>query len=146
VEQAARARQARVDTSNATNPDFALSKDALSLTYGESAAYIIVFGNKSSGIVDKSWVEYFFSESLTVSPATSLLFSSLLLTIPHETEYERLPIALGWTKNEDEVTSSDQQTIAQKLIDATNKHAEEKCVFAKRSDPHLGHMARGHHR
>ncbi|CEJ60455.1 hypothetical protein PMG11_09028 [Penicillium brasilianum] len=121
VEQAARARQARVDMSNATNPDFDLSGEALSLTYGESAAYIVVFGNKSSGIVNKSWVEYFF-------------------------QYERLPTALGWTKNEDEVTSSDQQAIAQKIIDATNNHAEEKCVVAKRSDHHMGHKTRGHHR
>lgn len=67
MEQAARARQARVDMSNATNPDFGLSKDALSLTYGESAAYIIVFGNKTSGIVNKSWVEYFFREFPTFS-------------------------------------------------------------------------------
>lgn len=69
MEQAARARQARVDTSNATNPDFDLSGEALSLTYGESAAYIVVFGNKSSGIVNKSWVEYFFREFLAVSSA-----------------------------------------------------------------------------
>ena len=62
MHQAALARQARVDTSNATNPDFVLSKDALSNTYGESAAYIIVFGDKNAGIVRKSWVEYFFGE------------------------------------------------------------------------------------
>ena len=81
MEQAARARQARVDTSNATNPDFGLSKDALSLTYGESAAYIIVFGNKTSGVVNKSWVEYFFRESQPYHQPIAVLFSSLLLTL-----------------------------------------------------------------
>jgi hypothetical protein len=146
VHQAALARQARVDTSNATNPEFALSKDALPNTYGESAAYIIVFGDKISGIVKKSWVEYFFGEFTEVPAAILVRFAAFSLTNFHGTEHERLPTELGWTKSEDEITASDQNSVAQRIIDATNGSGAEKCDVSKRSDLHTGHKARGHHR
>lgn len=62
VQSAARARLARVHTSNATNPTFSLEGDSLSLSYGESAAYLLVFGNKSDGAVKKAYIEYLFGK------------------------------------------------------------------------------------
>ncbi|KAJ5906612.1 uncharacterized protein N7473_003528 [Penicillium subrubescens] len=120
VHEAALARKARVETSNATNPEFTLSKSALTLTYGESAVYIVTFGDRSAGTVRKSWVEYFF-------------------------EFERLPTELGWTKHEDEITSSDLNSMAQRVIDATESSDEEKHSLLRRRDFHAGHTARRHH-
>lgn len=60
VQSAAKARLARVHTSNAANLIFSLEGAALSLSYGESAAYLLVFGNKSSGTVEKAYIEYLF--------------------------------------------------------------------------------------
>jgi hypothetical protein len=57
---AANARLARVLTSNATNPTFSLNKLGTQFSFGETAAYILVFGDKVTGTVKKSWVEYFF--------------------------------------------------------------------------------------
>ncbi|GLI75042.1 hypothetical protein PoHVEF18_003293 [Penicillium ochrochloron] len=121
VHEAALARKARVETSNATNPEFTLSKSALTLTYGESAVYIVTFGDRSAGTVRKSWVEYFF-------------------------EFERLPTELGWTKHEDEITSADLNSMAQRVIDATESSDEEKHSLLRRRDFHAGHSVRGHHR
>lgn len=60
---AADARYARVQDSNITNPTFALSELGEEFGYGESAAYIIILGDKTAGTVQKSWVEYLFGKS-----------------------------------------------------------------------------------
>ncbi|GLB07065.1 hypothetical protein AtubIFM57258_002386 [Aspergillus tubingensis] len=73
IEEAAKAREARVNTSKATNPDFSLSETGLSFGFGESAAYILAFEEDGIGYANRTWVEYFF-------------------------ENERLPQELGWTK------------------------------------------------
>lgn len=62
VPQAAAARLARVQTSNATNPSFGFSKVGQAFSLGESAAYIIVLGNTTSRTVERSRVEYLFGE------------------------------------------------------------------------------------
>jgi hypothetical protein len=41
----------------------------LTLTYGESAVYIVTFGDRSAGTVRKSWVEYFFGEFSQLFPS-----------------------------------------------------------------------------
>ncbi|KAF3024790.1 hypothetical protein E8E14_008205 [Neopestalotiopsis sp. 37M] len=79
---AANARYARVQTSNTTNPTFSSSQLGSDFGYGESAAYIIVLGNKTSGTVDKRIVEYLF-------------------------ENERLPTEVGWSRVTDAITSDD---------------------------------------
>jgi hypothetical protein len=60
VQSAALARQARVNTSKATNPKYSMSQLGEDFSYGETAAYLIVLGDKESGTVKRSWVEYMF--------------------------------------------------------------------------------------
>src|ERR1700742_129490 len=57
VQIAANARLARVHTSNATNPNFTLTTTGTQFSFGETAAYIIVLGNRTSGTVPRAWVE-----------------------------------------------------------------------------------------
>jgi hypothetical protein len=62
VQMAANARIARINTSNRTNPEFAFSDIAHGFTLGESAAYIMILGDRVSGTVNKTWVEYLFGK------------------------------------------------------------------------------------
>ena len=64
IEMAAKARLARIKTSKATNPTYSMSELGDAFTYGESAAYVVVFGNKTSGTVKRSWVEWLFGRFL----------------------------------------------------------------------------------
>jgi Peroxidase, family 2 len=64
VQMAANARLARVHTSNATNPTFTLTRTGLEFGFGESAAYILVLGDRVSGTVPRPWVEYLFGKIL----------------------------------------------------------------------------------
>lgn len=64
VVEAAASRIARVHTSQATNPDYAMSDLGGSFSVGETAAYIIVLGDYVSGTVQKSFVEYLFGEHI----------------------------------------------------------------------------------
>ncbi|KAK4100967.1 Chloroperoxidase [Parathielavia hyrcaniae] len=73
LEHAARARLARIRTSQATNPTYSMSNLGNAFTFGESAAYVVVFGNKTSRTVPRSWVEWLF-------------------------EHEQLPQHLGWSR------------------------------------------------
>jgi len=64
---AADARLARVKTSNATNPTFGFTQLGEEFSLGESAAYILVLGDRVSGTVPRSWVEYLFGKSFFLS-------------------------------------------------------------------------------
>ncbi|KAE8306975.1 Chloroperoxidase [Aspergillus transmontanensis] len=113
VQAAANAREARVKASNATNPTFALSELGLAFGYGETAAYIIILGNKTTGLVNRSWVEYLF-------------------------ENERLPSELGWVKREDPISLSDLENMLQQVVNATGNSEETKLDMIKRGDFHIG--------
>ena len=63
LQTATNARLARVLTSNYTNPTFGLSTIGTLFSFGETAAYIGVFGDSVSGTVNTSWIEYFFGKS-----------------------------------------------------------------------------------
>jgi hypothetical protein len=54
------ARLARITTSNTTNPTFTLSDLGAAFSVGETAAYIIFFGDIMSGTAPKNLVQYFF--------------------------------------------------------------------------------------
>ncbi|KAI1105729.1 Cloroperoxidase [Jackrogersella minutella] len=73
IQMAANARVARLMTSNLTNPEYSLSDLGAAFSVGESAAYIAILGDKVSGTVPKTYVEYLF-------------------------ENERLPYELGFKK------------------------------------------------
>lgn len=59
---AAAARHARVITSAITNPDFSFSELGSGFSYGETAAYLIIFGDRVAGTAPKALVEFLFSK------------------------------------------------------------------------------------
>lgn len=63
ITTSAAAHASRIRTSNATNPDFGLSSVAKGFLSGESIAFIMVFGNVDTGVVDAQSVKYWFGES-----------------------------------------------------------------------------------
>ncbi|KAJ5495327.1 hypothetical protein N7539_000443 [Penicillium diatomitis] len=101
VYHAALARQARVDTSNRTNPDFTFSEAAKGTTFIENSAYMLAFGDKTAGTVPKAWVEYFFQN-------------------------EALPTELGWRRHDEEITSADLNDMSQRLAVATKQIQDSK--------------------
>lgn len=60
VKAAAQSRLARVETSQATNPTFTLTSLGSDFSVGETAAYILILGDRVSGTVKRSLVEYLF--------------------------------------------------------------------------------------
>lgn len=62
IKEAAAARIARVHTSQTTNPTYSMSDLGFDFSIGETAAYIVVIGDRVSGTVKKSFVEYLFGE------------------------------------------------------------------------------------
>lgn len=70
VNTSAKGRAARIRTSNATNPEFSLSRLAQAFTTGESVAFIMVFGDVQTGVAPKAPVQFFFGKFL---PATMCL-------------------------------------------------------------------------
>ncbi|KAK7707664.1 hypothetical protein SLS64_007184 [Diaporthe eres] len=63
VNTSAKGRAARIRTSNATNPEFSLSRLAQAFTTGESVAFIMVFGDVQTGVAPKAPVQFFFGKS-----------------------------------------------------------------------------------
>lgn len=56
--EAARAREARIKTSKATNPQYALSEGDLQASFFETAFYLLVFGDGNEA--KTGWVTTFF--------------------------------------------------------------------------------------
>lgn len=65
---AAESRQARIRTSNATNPQYSLSELGVGFSLGEAAAYLIILGERGNYTARKSVVEYLFGESFLPTP------------------------------------------------------------------------------
>lgn len=59
---ASNARVSRLMTSNLTNPEYSLSDLGSEFSIGETAAYISVLGDKKTGTVPKSYVEFLFGK------------------------------------------------------------------------------------
>ncbi|PYH87754.1 peroxidase [Aspergillus ellipticus CBS 707.79] len=110
VTDAATARQARANNSLATNPAYSLTGSSLQLSYGESAWYLIIIGNKSAGIANRTLVEYLF-------------------------ENERLPLELGWTRPQQNVTLDDLSSMLERIANVTGGTSRE---LAKRGGLHVG--------
>jgi hypothetical protein len=122
VTMAANARYARVQTSNDTNPTYSLSELGEEFGYGESAAYIGILGDKTSGTVQKKIVEYLFG-----------MFSFFLFTVPalvtdqagndkltwKRTENERLPTEVGWSRLNETFSTGDLEDLMQRIMELT---------------------------
>ncbi|KAK4244523.1 Chloroperoxidase [Corynascus novoguineensis] len=94
IKDAARARLGRIKASQATNPEYSMSELGDSFTYGESAAYVVVLGDKISGTIKRSWVEWFF-------------------------EHEQLPQHLGWTRPNVSFEEGDLERYMKEIQDFT---------------------------
>ncbi|KAK8031272.1 Cloroperoxidase [Apiospora arundinis] len=92
---AAQARQARIRTSNATNPEYKLSPLGIGFSLGEAAAYIIILGERQNYTADKCVVEYLF-------------------------ENEKLPTKLGWQRPEPSVSFAELQKVMGMLYNETD--------------------------
>ncbi|KAF4624909.1 heme-thiolate peroxidase [Cudoniella acicularis] len=110
VQMAANARLARVHTSNATNPTFGFTQLGQEFSFGESAAYILVLGDRVSGTVPRSWVEYLF-------------------------ENERLPLEVGWTRRKEVITFPNLIDLLERVVNATGIPLQE---LKRRGDFHAG--------
>ena len=64
LKMAANARYYRIKSSQATNPTYSMSDLGDAFTYGESAAYVVLFGDKETQTVPRSWLEWLFGKSL----------------------------------------------------------------------------------
>ncbi|KAI1416910.1 Chloroperoxidase [Hypoxylon sp. FL1857] len=95
LNEAVRARLARIATSNATNPTFTLSDLGKTFGLGEIGAFLAVLGDISSATAVKARLEYFF-------------------------EHERLPVSLGWKKPR-VLTEDDFGNMLQRVINATEE-------------------------
>jgi hypothetical protein len=132
VTMAANARYARVTTSNKTNPTFGLSDLGSEFGYGESAAYIGIIGDKTSGTVPKKFVEYLFRKvpsSSVVEPPTYVLF----------TEHERLPFELGWHRIAESFSFNDLENLMDRikaLTPGVGLNATEGATVARRGRMH----------
>ncbi|KAI1372344.1 Cloroperoxidase [Hypoxylon crocopeplum] len=93
VQMAANARVARLMTSNLTDPEYSLSDLGSAFSVGESAAYLLAFGGKISGMAPKALVEYFFVN-------------------------ERLPYEMGFSRTEEMFTGEDLQNMTNRIIAA----------------------------
>lgn len=83
VPQAATARLSRIQTSNTTNPTFGFTRIGQQFSVGESAAYIIVLGNKTTRTANRTVVEYLFRTFVNKSGARLLqaFFCQCLTTV-----------------------------------------------------------------
>ncbi|PWY91289.1 Cloroperoxidase [Aspergillus sclerotioniger CBS 115572] len=111
---AAHARLARVNTSMATNPTYTESETGHAFSYGESAAYMIVFA-EGSETANRSWVEYFF-------------------------EHERLPQQLGWTKPQESISTSVLIDTVTGIVNASDASVLEVAELIDFVDLHVGPM------
>ncbi|KAH8898024.1 Cloroperoxidase [Thozetella sp. PMI_491] len=100
VQMAADARSARIKTSMETNPNFTMSNVGKAFSLGESAAYILAFGDKDAGTSNRSFVEFMFLK-------------------------EQLPYELGWTKGQNIFTSADLANMMQRITNATSAVSPE---------------------
>lgn len=63
VDQVAAARMARLETSEATNPEHELSRLADGFSWGECASFFEIMADGTTGTVQKDFIEYWFRKS-----------------------------------------------------------------------------------
>ncbi|KAH6844772.1 Peroxidase, family 2-domain-containing protein [Chaetomium sp. MPI-CAGE-AT-0009] len=106
LKMAADARYYRIKTSQATNPEYTMSELGDAFTYGESAAYVVLFGDKESKTVPRSWVEWLF-------------------------EKEQLPQHLGWKRPAVEFVQGDLERFMDEIQNITKEIEAPGCESRK---------------
>jgi hypothetical protein len=82
VEQVAKARMARLATSQKTNPEHKLSKLADGFSWGEMASFFEIMADGTTGTVEKKFIEYWLS--------MLFLFGNVLSMLLDAADYSRL--------------------------------------------------------
>lgn len=93
------AKIARQLQSKSSNPEYTFTSTTEAFSVGEVLAPIIAFGDIQAATVNRSLVEFFFSECN--DDAYDLSIADCI------TENERLPVELGWTRRRDPVALND---------------------------------------
>ncbi|EAQ92084.1 hypothetical protein CHGG_00319 [Chaetomium globosum CBS 148.51] len=106
LKMAADARYYRIKSSQATNPTYQMSELGDAFTYGESAAYVVLFGDKESQTVPRSWVEWLF-------------------------EKEQLPQHLGWKRPATSFELNDLDKFMALIQNYTQEIEEPSCESRK---------------
>jgi len=65
VKMGANAKLSRVIDSQSTNPTYTMTATGTKLAFGETAAYLLVFGNRTAETAPRKFVEYLFGESFS---------------------------------------------------------------------------------
>lgn len=116
LQQAADARLARLNESKTIDPNYTLSELGENFSYGESAGYLIVLGNKTTNTVPRKWVEYLFGKIHCQSFhwSRSRLANGGILP-----ENERLPNAEGWFRRTESITFDDLDWSIMEIMEAS---------------------------
>lgn len=147
---AANARLARYATSEATNPDFAMSQLGEAFSLGETAAYIIALGDRDEGTVTKDWVEYLFGKyqlcGLNISSRYGVHLPrfwccwhlAVLTQLPLPLENERLPLELGWSRPDILIDMNVVLDMMNRVIDASGATPEQAAFMKRHGGFHAG--------
>ncbi|KAM7208308.1 Chloroperoxidase [Naviculisporaceae sp. PSN 640] len=114
LQMSANARTARIKTCQATNPEYSMSDLGDAFSLGESAAYVIIIGDRKSATVPRSWLTWFF-------------------------EHEELPQHLGWKRSETEFAEDDLDDVLDIMRNLTkNTGTELPARGVKKRATHFG--------
>ncbi|KAI1056368.1 hypothetical protein LB507_002378 [Fusarium sp. FIESC RH6] len=93
VEQVAKARMGRLETSKKTNPEHSLSALASGFSWGEMASFFEIMADGTTGTVKKDYIEYWFKN-------------------------ERMPTEIGWQRRTVTMRGSERMAFSRKLMEA----------------------------
>ncbi|KAL4994627.1 Chloroperoxidase [Aspergillus recurvatus] len=93
VEQLAKARMGRLETSMKTNPEFELSLLADGFSWGECASFFEIMADGTTGAVDRKYIDYWFRN-------------------------ERMPTELGWQRRDVTMKGSERIKYSKLLMEA----------------------------
>ncbi|KAK8137878.1 Cloroperoxidase [Apiospora sp. TS-2023a] len=119
--QAARARRARIETSNRTNPEFALSPIANRNSLLETAIYLIVFGDRDAASVPKETLVYFFDDAAFYATVKWVKKGRLGHRGMDDVQNERFPP--GWERADKAITLDELQHMAGRVANATTSES-----------------------
>lgn len=114
LQMSANARTARIKTSKATNPEYSMSNLGDAFSLGESAAYVVIIGDRKSATVPRGWLTWFF-------------------------EHEELPQHLGWKRSETSFEEGDLDDVLEIMRNLTkNTGTESPAAGVKNRAMHFG--------
>lgn len=113
VNDAAKARLARMTTMKKLNPTFSISDAAAMNSFIEQSFYLSVFGDPYTGVARSDWVQSWFGES------ESLVQNGVKGEADACIATERLPTSLGWMPRALETNLTTLMPMAKRVQAAT---------------------------